>query len=327
VLRSIRNALDAQGFMEVEGPTLQAIAGGTEARPFQTHHNALGHDFYLRIALELHLKRLLVGGFERVFEIGRVYRNEGIDRTHNPEFTMLELYWAYVDYTDIMTLVENLMSGLALELHGTHDVPFQGRTLNFSAPFARIDYVSGLREHVPGLDFDPLDLPRLRAFCDERYPQWQKVPDYKLLDKLFGEHVEPLLVHPTFVMDHPLAISPLAKKHRTREGVTERFELFASGFELANAFSELNDAAEQRRRFEAQSARRDAGDDEAHEQDEDFLLALEYGMPPAGGLGIGIDRLVMLFTDSDNIRDVLLFPLLRPEGQRAPGLDLSADDR
>ncbi|WP_027481631.1 lysine--tRNA ligase [Deinococcus pimensis] len=327
LIRSIRTFLDERGFMEVEGPTLQAIAGGTEAKPFQTHHNALGHDFYLRIALELHLKRLLVGGFEKVFEIGRVYRNEGIDRTHNPEFTMLELYWAYVDYTDILALVEDLMSGLARELHGTHLIPYQGRTLDFSAPFARVDYVGSLREHVPGLDFDPLDLGRLRAFCDERYPQWKGVPDYKLLDKLFGEHVEPLLVNPTFVMDHPLAISPLAKKHRDREGVTERFELFASGFELANAFSELNDAADQRRRFEAQSARRDAGDDEAHAQDEDFLLALEYGMPPAGGLGIGIDRLAMLLTDSDSIRDVLLFPLLRPEHGRAPGSDPSADDK
>ncbi|MBB6097448.1 lysyl-tRNA synthetase class 2 [Deinobacterium chartae] len=327
VLRVIRTFLDGLGFMEVEGPTLQAIAGGTEARPFVTHHNALDYDFYLRIALELHLKRLLVGGFEKVYEIGRVYRNEGIDLTHNPEFTMLELYWAYVDYEAIMQLVEDLFSTLALEVKGSTTFEYAGQTLDFSAPFARIDYVDSLREKVPGLDFDPLDLARLRAFCDERYPQWKTVPDYKLLDKLFGEYVEPGLINPTFVMNHPLAISPLAKKHRSREGVAERFELFGMGFELANAFSELNDALDQRRRFEAQSERRAAGDDEAHEQDEDFLTALEYGMPPAGGLGIGIDRLVMLLTDKQSIRDVLLFPLMRPIHPGAAPLDASADDK
>ncbi|AFZ68596.1 lysine--tRNA ligase [Deinococcus peraridilitoris] len=328
LLRLTRQFLDGRGFMEVEGPTLQSVAGGTEARPFQTHHNALDHDFSLRIALELHLKRLLVGGFEQVYEIGRVYRNEGVDRTHNPEFTMLELYWAYVDYGDIMELVQDLFSTLVQDLKGSYEVPYGERRLDFTPPFAQVDYVGSLREHVPELNFDPLDLARLRTFCDERYPQWRKVPDYKLLDKLFGEHVEPLLLNPTFVMDHPLAISPLAKPHRSRPGVTERFELFANGFELANAFSELNDALDQRARFEAQLARRDAGDDEAHEQDEDFLLALEYGMPPAGGLGIGIDRLTMLLTNRDSIRDVLLFPLLRPENPRAAlALDLSADEK
>lgn len=316
MIRFIRNELDRRGFMEVEGPTLQVTAGGAEAKPFMTHHNALSHDFKLRISLELYLKRLLVGGFEKVYEIGRVYRNEGIDRTHNPEFTMLELYWAYVDYEAIATLVEDLLSGMAKAVHGSYQFEYQGRTLDFTPPFARVDYVGGLKEHVPGLDFDPLDLDRLRAFCDERYPQWKTVPSYKLLDKLFGEYVEPLLHNPTFVMDHPAVISPLAKKHRTRtEAVTERFEVFCSGFELANAFSELNDAFDQRERFEAQSARQAAGDDEAHPQDEDFLLALEYGMPPAGGLGIGIDRLAMLLTDSDSIRDVLLFPLLKPESE------------
>lgn len=315
MIRFIRRELDDRGFMEVEGPTLQVTAGGAEARPFMTHHNALSHDFKLRISLELYLKRLLVGGFEKVYEIGRVYRNEGIDRTHNPEFTMLELYWAYVDYSDIAQLVEDLLSGLAMEVHGSYTFEYQGKALDFTPPFARVDYIGGLREHVPELDFDPLDLDRLRAFCDARYPQWKGVPAYKLLDKLFGEYVEPLLTNPTFVMDHPAVISPLAKRHRTRtDAVTERFEVFCSGFELANAFSELNDAFDQRERFEAQSARQAAGDDEAHPQDEDFLLALEYGMPPAGGLGIGIDRLAMLLTDSDSIRDVLLFPLLRPEG-------------
>ena len=313
VLRLIRNFLDAKGFMEVEGPTLQAIAGGTEAKPFETHHNALDHKFYLRIALELHLKRLLVGGFEKVYEIGRVYRNEGVDHTHNPEFTMLELYQAYVDYEVILELTQSLFYSLALELKGGPEFEIYGQAVNWTQPFARIDYLESLQTHVPELDFDPLDLESLRTFCDARYPQWKKVPDYKLLDKLFGEYVEPLLINPTFVMHHPTVISPLAKEHRSKPGVTERFELFAMGFELANAFSELNDALDQRSRFEKQSARRDAGDDEAHAQDEDFLLALEYGMPPAGGLGIGIDRLTMLLTDKESIRDVLLFPLLRPE--------------
>lgn len=329
LIRYIRNELDKRGFMEVEGPTLQVTAGGAEARPFMTHHNALSHDFKLRISLELYLKRLLVGGFERIYEIGRVYRNEGIDRTHNPEFTMLELYWAYVDYADIAQLTEELISGLVHEVHGDYTFEYQGQTLNFKPPFERIDYVGALREHVPELDFDPLELDRLRAFCDARYPQWKNVPSYKLLDKLFGEYVEPKLINPTFVMDHPAVISPLAKKHRSRDQLTERFEIFCSGFELANAFSELNDAFDQRRRFEAQSKRRDEGDDEAHAQDEDFLLALEYGMPPAGGLGIGIDRLAMLLTDSDSIRDVLLFPLLRPEqtdgADSADGADNTED--
>jgi lysyl-tRNA synthetase, class II len=312
VVRHIRNFLDTLGFLEVEGPTLQAIAGGTEAKPFVTHHNALSHDFYLRIALELHLKRLLVGGFEKVFEIGRVYRNEGIDLTHNPEFTMLELYWAYVDYEAIMDLVEKLFSGLALEIFGSTTFEIDGKEVDWSAPFARVDYLGELKAKVPDLDFDPLELDKLRAFCDTRYPQWKKVPDYKLLDKLFGEYVEPHCINPTFVMHHPTVISPLAKEHPSRAGITERFELFAMGFELCNAFSELNDAVDQRQRFEAQAARRDAGDDEAHPIDEDFLLALEYGMPPAGGLGIGIDRLIMLLADKRSIRDVLLFPLLRP---------------
>ncbi len=313
IVRFIRNFLDAKNFMEVEGPTLQAIAGGTEAKPFLTHHNALSHDFSLRIALELHLKRLLVGGFERVYEIGRVYRNEGIDQTHSPEFTMLELYWAYVDYEAIMQLVEELFSSLAVEITGGTQIEYASQSLNFAAPFARLEYVPALLKYVPDLDFDPLELDKLRAFCDARYPQWKAVPDYKLLDKLFGMYVEPLIQNPTFVIHHPTVISPLAKPHRTLNGVTERFELFASGFEIANAFSELNDAFDQRARFEAQAARRVAGDDEAPELDEDFLLALEYGMPPAGGLGFGIDRLAMFFTNQTSLRDVLLFPLLKPE--------------
>lgn len=314
IMRYLRRTLDDRGFMEVEGPTLQSIPGGTEARPFKTFHKALSHEFYLRIALELHLKRLLVGGFEKVYEIGRVYRNEGIDLTHNPEFTMLEFYWAYADYNDVAGLIETLLSGLATELHGGTRVPFNGREIDFAPPFKRLDYTTALKD-AAGLDFDPSDLERLRAWSDDHHPQLRKIQDYKLLDKLFSDLVEPGLQDPTFVMDFPMAISPLAKRHRSRPGLAERWDLFVGGFELSPAYSELNDAQDQRARFEAQSARRAAGDDEAHQQDEDFLTALEYGMPPAGGYGIGVDRLTMLMTDSPSIRDVVLFPLLRPQGQ------------
>ncbi len=327
----VRRFLEERGFMEVEGPTLQAVAGGTEARPFSTHHNALGHDFSLRISLELYLKRLLVGGFEKVFEIGRNYRNEGVDRTHNPEFTMLEFYWAYADYTDMTVLIEEMLHDLVLSVKGGEQLSYGDQTIDFSRPFRRIDFVGALRE-AAGMHFDPTDLSALRAWSDAKHPELKKVPDYKLLDKLFGEYVEPTLINPTFVQDVPLAISPLVKAHRSRAGLAERTDLFVGGFELAPIYSELNDALEQRARFEAQSARREAGDPEAHQQDEDFLLALEYGMPPAAGMGMGLDRLTMLLADRDSIRDVLLFPLLRPENPRAPlPLDpsdtlLSADD-
>ncbi|ULH15607.1 lysine--tRNA ligase [Deinococcus sp. KNUC1210] len=315
VVRFIRHFLDSREFMEVEGPTLQVVPGGTEAKPFKTFHNALSHEFSMRISLELYLKRLLVGGFERVYEIGRNYRNEGIDRTHNPEFTMLEAYFAYGDYQDMMKLVEQLLHDLVVELKGEPKLTYQGRELDFSLPFRRLDFVTALREQA-GLTFDPLDLAQLRAWSDAKHPEFRKVPDYKLLDKLGGEYVEPLLQNPTFLTDMPLAISPLVKVHREREGLAERTDLYIAGFELAPIYSELNDALDQRARFEAQTARRDAGDDEAHEQDEDFLLALEYGMPPTAGMGMGIDRLTMLMADRDSIRDVLLFPLLRPRRAR-----------
>ncbi|ANE43363.1 lysine--tRNA ligase [Deinococcus puniceus] len=312
IVRAIRHFLDDQNFMEVEGPTLQVVAGGTEAKPFKTFHNALGHEFSMRISLELYLKRLLVGGFERVYEIGRNYRNEGIDRTHNPEFTMLEAYFAYGDYEDMMKLVETMLHGLVMELRGTPVIEYQGKTVDFSLPFKRLDFVTALTE-AASLDFDPLDLVKLREWSDAKHPEFRKVPDYKLLDKLGGEYVEPGLINPTFLTNMPLVISPLVKAHRERPGLAERADLYVAGFELAPIYSELNDALDQRARFEAQTARRDAGDDEAHEQDEDFLLALEYGMPPTAGMGMGIDRLTMLLTDRDSIRDVLLFPLLRPE--------------
>ena len=308
----IRRFLDARGFLEVEGPTLQAIAGGTEAKPFVTHHNQLDHDFNMRIALELHLKRLLVGGFERVYEIGRIYRNEGADGTHNPEFTMLEFYWAYADYEDMMALIEDMLRQLVQEVCGSTSLPYGEHTLDFAQPFARVDFTGSLKA-AAGLDFDPLDLERLREWSDARHPEHRKTPAYKLLDKLFGHYVEPSLIQPTFVMDMPLATSPLVKRHRSRANLTERTDLFVAGFELSPIYSELNDALDQRARFEAQTARRASGDDEAHQQDEDFLLALEYGMPPAGGMGMGIDRLAMLLTNNHSIRDVLLFPLMRPE--------------
>ena len=314
VVRHIRRFLDERGFMEVEGPTLQVVAGGTEAKPFTTHHNALDHQFSLRISLELYLKRLLVGGFERVYEIGRNYRNEGVDRTHNPEFTMLEAYFAYGDYNDMMVLVETLLHSLVVAIKGEPKLTYQGRELDFSLPFRRLDFVTALKEEAK-LDFDPLDLKKLRAWSDEHHPEHRKTPDYKLLDKLGGEYIEPGLQNPTFLIDMPLVISPLVKAHREKAGLAERADLYVAGFELAPIYSELNDALDQRARFEAQTQRRDAGDDEAHEQDEDFLLALEYGMPPTAGMGMGIDRLTMILADRDSIRDVLLFPLLRPEAK------------
>ncbi len=314
----IRHHLDALGFIEVETPTLQAVPGGADARPFLTHHNALDFDFHLRISLELYLKRLIVGGFEAVYEIGRNFRNEGISYKHNPEYTMLELYWAGRDYIDILELVETLYSGLVNELTGSMRLEYQGHALDFTPPWPRVDYTTALREGA-GFDFDPLDEPRLRAWVAQKHPSASGEDALaeqslsRIFDKLYDIYVEPKLVGPVFVMDHPEAISPLAKRHRSRPGLVERFEPVAVGMELGNAFSELNDPLDQRRRFELQQSLRDAGDEEAHPLDEDFLTALEYGMPPTGGLGLGIDRLAMLLADVPSIRDVILFPLLRPE--------------
>lgn len=318
LVRYIRDYFDRQGFLEVEGPTLQSIAGGTEAKPFKTFHNALDHEFNLRIALELHLKRLLVGGFEKVFEIGRNYRNEGISVKHNPEFTMLEAYWAYADYHDMMALIEDLLSGLVLHLRGSTKVQYGEHLIDFARPFKRIDFVTTLKEKA-GMDFDPTDLERLRAWADAQHPELRAVPSYKLLDKLFGHYVEHTLINPTYVVDVPLAISPLVKRHRdsSKPNLTERADLFVAGFEISPIYSELNDALDQRARFEEQAARREAGDDEEPEIDEDFLLALEYGMPPAAGMGLGIDRLTMILTNQESIRDVILFPLLKPRREGA----------
>lgn len=319
LIAAIRRYLDEREFLEVETPVLQAVPGGAEARPFTTHHNALGHDFHLRISLELYLKRLIVGGFDAVYEIGRNFRNEGMSHKHNPEYTMLELYWAGRDYLDILGLVERLYSTVVQEMTGDTKIVWQGHELDFAAPWPRVDYVGELKDRS-GMDVDPLDEPALRAWVAEHLPDardddgpWSERPINQLYDKLYDRFVEPHLVGPVFVMDHPMAISPLAKAHRSRPGLVERFEPVAVGMELGNAFSELNDPIEQRRRFERQMELRAGGDEEAMQLDEEFLAALEYGMPPTGGLGLGIDRFAMLVADVPSIRDVILFPLLRPE--------------
>ena len=320
IVRNIRNFLEDRGFLEVETPVILQTAGGTEARPFKTHHNALGHDFELRISLELPLKKLLVGGYEKVYELGRVFRNEGIDQQHNPEFTMLEAYWAYADYDDMAEMVEEMLSGIVRDIHGADEIEYQGRKISFARPFKRISFIDALKEKS-GIDFDPLDLERLRIWADAKHPELIDVPSYKLLDKLFEIYVEDTLQDPTFVYDFPEAISPLAKKHRSKPGLTERWDLFVAGMELAPAYSELNDPLDQRERFAEQARRREGGDDEAHKYDEDFLSALEHGMPPAAGLGLGIDRLTMILTDQPSIRDVILFPLLKPKSGGAEDED------
>jgi lysyl-tRNA synthetase class 2 len=325
VLRSratafIRRYLDDLGFLEVETPVLQAVPGGAEARPFVTHHNALDHDFHLRISLELYLKRLIVGGFDAVYEIGRNFRNEGISYKHNPEYTMLELYWAGRDYLDILALVEEMYSRLVLELTGSTVIEYQGTKLDFTPPWPRVDYTSELARRA-GMDFDLLDEARLREWVADHHPgagagdgePLARQQLNSIYDKLYDIYLEPHLTRPTFVMDHPKAISPLAKRHRSRPGLVERFEPVAVGMELGNAFSELNDPVDQRERFELQQRLREGGDEEAHRIDEEFLASLEYGMPPTGGLGLGIDRLAMLLADVPSIRDVILFPLMRPE--------------
>ncbi len=312
IIQSMRKYLDSRGFLEVETPTMHTIAGGTEARPFITHHNALDMQLYMRIAIELHLKRLIVGGMEKVYEIGRVYRNEGISTRHNPEFTLLELYEAYADFQDIMRLTEDMITHIAREVLGTTKITYQGQEIDLTPPWKRISMVDAIKEIV-GVDFS-------RQMTDEEAHQLakqHKVPVEPwdsfghIVNRFFETFVEETLIQPTFVYGHPVAISPLAKKNDKDPRFTDRFELFIVAREHANAFTELNDPIDQRERFEAQLREREKGNDEAHMMDEDFLRALEYGMPPTGGLGIGIDRLVMLLTDSASIRDVLLFPLMR----------------
>ena len=313
IIREIRNFLDEQGFMEVETPILVANAGGAAARPFTTHYNALDEDINLRISLELYLKRLIVGGMERVYEIGRVFRNEGLDTRHNPEFTLMELYQAYTDYHGMMDLTENLYRTVAQKVLGTTTVTYKGVELELGKPFERITMVDAVKKYA-GIDFSTVKTDEeAKAIADAHHIQYEaRHKKGDILSLLFEEFVEEHLVQPTFVMDHPIEISPLTKKKPENPDYTERFELFIMGAEMANAYSELNDPLDQRERFLAQEEMKAAGDEEANSMDEDFLNALEYGMPPAGGIGFGIDRMVMMLTDSAAIRDVLLFPTMKP---------------
>lgn len=312
IIRAIRNYLDKLGFLEVETPMMHPIPGGAAARPFITHHNTLDMDLYLRIAPELYLKRLLVGGLEKVYEINRNFRNEGISTKHNPEFTMLELYEAYADYHDMMKLTENLIASAALEVLGTTKIEYEGQLIDLTPPWTRLPMLDAIKQYT-GVDFTQIQ-------TDEQAKEAAKCLGMNIeegatrgsiINEVFEEHVESKLIQPTFITDYPIEISPLAKRKADNPNYTYRFELFIYGREMANAFSELNDPIDQEQRFRNQVEQRVAGDDEAHRMDEDYINALEYGMPPAGGLGIGIDRLIMLLTNSSSIRDVLLFPQMK----------------
>ncbi len=315
IVDSIRRFMNARDFMEVETPMMQLIPGGAVAKPFVTHHNALDQQMYLRIAPELYLKRLVVGGFERVYEINRNFRNEGLSTRHNPEFTMLEFYQAYADYRELMDMTEQMLRGVAQEVLGTTVIPYQGLQLDFGQPFRRLSIPAAILAHVPGTTAQELDnIDSLRALAKrlgiEPKAEWGKG---KLQMEIFELKVEHELLQPTFVIEYPTEVSPLARRNDHNPDISDRFELFIGGREIANGFSELNDAEDQAERFMAQVAAKDAGDDEAMHFDSDYIAALEYGMPPTAGEGIGIDRLVMLYTDSPSIRDVLLFPHMRPQ--------------
>ncbi|MBQ8784188.1 MAG: lysine--tRNA ligase [Clostridia bacterium] len=312
IIRAVRNYLDSQGFLEVETPMLVANAGGAAARPFETHFNALSEDFKLRISLELYLKRLIVGGLEKVYEIGRVFRNEGLDTRHNPEFTLMELYQAYTDYHGMMDLTENLYRHVAQEVLGTTTIVYNGIEMDLGKPFERITMVDAVKKYA-GIDWDEVKtLEDARALADKHHVEYEdRHGKGDILSLFFEEFAEEHLIQPTFVMDHPIEISPLTKKKPEDPDYVERFEFFMNGWEMANAYSELNDPIDQRERFKAQEALLAQGDEEANTTDEDFLRALEYGMPPTGGIGFGIDRMVMLLTNSSAIRDVLLFPTMK----------------
>ncbi len=310
ILAAIRRTLDADGFLEVENPMLQAVASGGHARPFVTHHNALDADLYLRIALELHLKRLLVGGLDRVYELGKCFRNEGVSTEHNPEFTMLEIYQAYADYEAMMRRVERLFAAGLEAVGGGPQVEFKGQTIDLTTPWRRIGMIDAVAEAL-GVDSATLRTAEAIELASDRGISPPPASPGEAVEALFGEHVEPQLIQPTFIVDYPVEISPLAKRKGDDPDLVERFELFIGGLEVANAFTELNDPVDQRARFEEQERLRRAGNEEAQPLDEEFLYALEHGMPPAGGIGVGVDRMVMLLTGAPSIRDVILFPAMR----------------
>lgn len=316
IIRELRTFLDSKGYLEVETPVLHNIAGGAAARPFITHHNSLNIDMYLRIALELHLKRLIVGGFDKVYEIGRVFRNEGMDTKHNPEFTMLEFYQAYSNYEDVMNLTEEMLRYVAQKVLGTTTVVYGDQEIDLGKPFARISMVEAVKKYT-GVDFDAIQtLEEARAAAKEHHIQYEERHlKGDILNLFFDEFVEDKLIQPTFLTGHPVEISPLSKRDAAHPGYTERFELFITGREFANAFSELNDPIDQKARFEHQLELKAQGDEEATDMDNDFITALEYGLPPTGGFGMGVDRLVMLLTNQPSIRDVLLFPTMKPTAE------------
>lgn len=313
IISNMRRYFDDHGWLEVETPILQAVHGGAAARPFQTHHNTLDMPLYLRIANELYLKRLIVGGFDGVYEFGKMFRNEGMDRTHNPEFTSMEIYVAYKDYIWMMEMVEELLEKVTQSIHGVTQVQVGGKTIDFAGPYRRLTMFDSIKEYA-GIDVSELDEQGLREVCAKLGIEVDgSMGKGKLIDEIFGAKVEANLIQPTYITDYPIEMTPLAKKHRSKPGLVERFELFVNGKEIANAYSELNDPVDQRERFEEQLKLAARGDDEAMAMDEDFLRALEYGMPPTSGLGIGIDRLTMLLTDNSTIQEVLFFPQMRPE--------------
>jgi len=313
IIQAMRRFLDSRGFVEVETPVLQPIYGGAAARPFITHHNALGIDLYLRIADELYLKRLVVGGIEKVYEISKDFRNEGMDRDHNPEFTMMELYEAYSDYEDMMRLTEEMVSHIAQEVLGTTKITYQGNEIDLTPPWRRLPMLDGIKEAL-GTDVRDMSVEELINLAKEHNLEVDDdLSSGKLINLFFEEFVEQELIQPTFITNYPLEISPLAKRKRDDDTLTERFEIFMGQLEMGNSFSELNDPIDQRERLIDQGRQRESGDEEAHVMDEDFIRALEYGMPPTGGLGIGVGRLIMILTDMPSLRDVILFPQMRPE--------------
>lgn len=313
LVQTMRNVMNDAGYLEVETPILQPIYGGAAAKPFVTHHNTLGMDLYLRIANELYLKRLIVGGFDGVYEFSKDFRNEGLSRFHNPEFTQVELYVAYKDYNWMMNFTEKMIERVAIDMHGSSKVKCGEHVIDFKAPWPRIPLLEAIKNET-GKDLSDMNLDEIKATAKELHVEIdESYGKGKIIDEIFGEYVESKLIQPTFIIDYPVEMSPLTKKHRSKEGLVERFECICNGKEIANAYSELNDPVDQRERLEEQARLRADGDDEAMTIDEDFIRALEYGMPPTAGIGIGIDRLSMIMTDSESIRDVLFFPQMKPE--------------